>query len=60
MTDELKTLMADLDSAFFRYAHITGALELYMMVLENPKLQLAFGRVISGSEIECKRQEQQG
>lgn len=54
MTNELKTLMADLDSAFFRYAHITGALELYLMVLENPKLQLAFSRVISGSEIEWK------
>lgn len=54
MTDELKTLMADLDSAFFRYAHVTGALELYMMVLENPGLQLAFSKIISGLETEWK------
>lgn len=54
MTDELKTLLTDLDSAFFRYAHITGALELYMTVLENTSLQLAFSKVISGSETEWK------
>ena len=55
MTDELKTLMKDLDAAFFRYAHLTGALELYMMVLENPNLQKAFSKIISGSEIEWKQ-----
>jgi hypothetical protein len=54
MTDEFKTLTADLDSAFFRYAHITGALELYMMVLENPILQKSISSVTSGSEIEWK------
>jgi len=55
VTQELKTLMNDLDAAFFRYAHLTGALELYMMVLENTELQRAFSKVISGSEIEWKQ-----
>lgn len=55
MTEELETLMKDLDSAFFRYAHITGAIELYMMVLENPKFQQAFSKVISGSETKWKQ-----
>lgn len=55
MKEELETLTKDLDSAFFRYAHITGAIELYMMVLENPKLQQAFSKVISGSETEWKQ-----
>lgn len=54
MTDELRTLIEDLDSAFFRYAHISGSIELYMTVLENPNLQRAFSKVISGSEIEWK------
>lgn len=52
MTDELKALMRDLDSAFFRYAHITGAIELYMLVLENPNLQRAVSKVVSSSEID--------
>lgn len=55
MTDELGTLVEDLDSVFFRYAHLTGALELYMMVLENPNLQRAFSNVISGSETNWKQ-----
>lgn len=54
MTDELKALIEDLNAAFFRYAHITGALELYFRVLENPNLQRAFSKVVSGSEIEWK------
>lgn len=54
MTDELKALIEDLNAVFFRYAHITGALELYFMVLENPNLQRAFSKVVSGSEIEWK------
>lgn len=54
MTDEFKVLIADLDSAFFRYAHITRAFELYMMVLENPNLQRAFNKVIFGSESDWK------
>ncbi|RKY01900.1 MAG: hypothetical protein DRP54_02925 [Spirochaetes bacterium] len=55
MTRELKTLMKDLDAAFFRYAHLTGALELYIMVLENTELQRAFSKVITGSKIEWKQ-----
>lgn len=54
MTDELKALIEDLNAVFFRYAHITGVLELYFMVLENPNLQRAFSKVVSGSEIEWK------
>ncbi len=55
MTEEFKALIRGLDAAFFRYAHITGALELYMLTLENPNLQRAVSKVISGSEIEWKQ-----
>ena len=55
MTEEFNLLKRNLDSAFFRYAHITGALELYMSVLENPELQRAMSKVISGSETEWKQ-----
>jgi len=55
MTEELKTFSNELDSAFFRYAHITGALELYMVVLENTNLQRAFSKIISGSDTEWKQ-----
>lgn len=55
VTDELKALMRDLDIAFFRYAHITGAIELYMEVLENPNLQRAVSKVVSGSEVDWKQ-----
>ncbi len=55
MTNELKTLIEDLESALFRYAHITGALELYFMLLEDPALQRAISKVKSGSEIEWKQ-----
>lgn len=55
MTEEFKALIRGLDAAFFRYAHITGALELYMLTLENPNLQHAVSKVISGSEIEWKQ-----
>ena len=53
--DELRTLMKDLDAGFFKYAHLTGALELYMMVFEIPNLQQAFSRTISESEIVWKQ-----
>jgi hypothetical protein len=55
MTDELKALMRELNSAFFRYAHITGALEFYMLVLENSNLQRAISKLMSGSEIDWKQ-----
>lgn len=55
MTEEFKALIRGLDAAFFRYAHITGALELYMLALENPNLQRAVSKVIAGSEIEWKQ-----
>lgn len=44
----------DLDAAFFNYAHITGAVELYMQVLEAPSLQRAFSKTLAGQEIEWK------
>ena len=55
MTEEVNLLKRNLDSAFFRYAHITGAIELYTLVLENPELQRSMSRVISGSETEWKQ-----
>ncbi len=55
MTEEYNLLKRNLDSAFFRYAHITGAIELYMLVLENPGLQRAISKIISGSETEWKQ-----
>jgi len=54
MSKELKLLEHDLDATFFRYAHLTGAIELYMMVLQNRQLQKAFSKIVSGSEIEWK------
>jgi hypothetical protein len=55
MTEEFNLLKRNLDSAFFRYAHITGAIELYMSVLENPELQRAMSKFISGSETDWKQ-----
>lgn len=55
MTEEHKVMITELDLAFFRYAHITGPLEFYMMVLEKPELQHAISKVISGEEIEWKQ-----
>jgi len=54
MTKEFDLLKRNLDSAFFKYAHITRAIELYMLVLENPELQRCVSKVISGSETEWK------
>ncbi len=55
MTEELKAFARNLDSSLFRYAHITGALEFYMMTLENPKLQQAVSRIVSGSDTEWRQ-----
>lgn len=55
MTEEFITLTNELDSALFRYAHITGSLEFYMLVLENPSLQRVVSKVIPGSETEWKQ-----
>ena len=55
MTEEFNALVRNLDSSLFRYAHITGALEFYMLTLENPNLQRAASKVISGSEVEWKQ-----
>lgn len=55
MAEEFKTLTTELDSAFFRYAQITGSLEFYMSVLENSTLQRVVSKAISGSETEWKQ-----
>ncbi|MDO8544565.1 MAG: hypothetical protein Q7S40_29340 [Opitutaceae bacterium] len=54
MTTEYSSFERDLDAAFFNYAHLTGAVELYIQVLETPALQRAFSKTISGQEIEWK------
>jgi hypothetical protein len=41
MSVELDCFNTELADIFFGYAHITGAIELYMMALETKKLQLA-------------------
>lgn len=51
MTDDLKLLIQNMEPGFFRYAHITGALEFYMMVLEMPDLQ----KRLSATETEWKQ-----
>jgi len=55
MSEELEALMRQLDLVFFRYAHITGALELYMSVLENSSLQRCISEALSGTESEWKQ-----
>jgi hypothetical protein len=55
MTEEFTGLTNELDSALFRYAHLTGALEFYSLVLEKPNLQLAVSEIISGTETEWKQ-----
>lgn len=55
MTPELNSLRTELDSTFFRYAQITGAIEFYMLVLETPALQLAVSRTLTGTETEWKQ-----
>jgi hypothetical protein len=55
MTDELKHLIAELDGTLFRYAHLTGALELYILVLETPTLQRTISEAMSGEETEWKQ-----
>ena len=54
MTAEYDDFEHDLDAAFFNYAHISGAVELYMQVLEAPSLQRAFSKTLAGQEIEWK------
>ncbi|HUI31120.1 MAG TPA: hypothetical protein VLX91_12980 [Candidatus Acidoferrales bacterium] len=55
MNNELSTLYSDLASVFFRYAHISGALETYMTVLEDRDLQKAFSKIVLGTETEWKQ-----
>lgn len=55
MTEEFNTLARNLDSSLFRYAHISGALEFYMLTLENPNLQRAVSKILSGSDTEWRQ-----
>lgn len=55
MTEEFNALARNLDSSLFRYAHITGALEFYMLTLENSNLQRAVSKIISGSDTEWRQ-----
>lgn len=54
MTQELKELKNEIDATFFRYAHLSGALEFYMLILEKPNLQKNISKAISGTETEWK------
>lgn len=54
MTKEYGDFQHDLDAALFNYAHLSGAVELYMQVLETPALQRAFSKTLTGQEIEWK------
>jgi hypothetical protein len=54
MTTEFRSFQRDLAATFFHYAHISGAVELYMQVLETPALQKAFSKTMTGEEIEWK------
>jgi hypothetical protein len=55
MTAELPALYSDLASSFFRYAHISGALEVYMDVLLSRDLQKTYSRIMSGAEREWEQ-----
>ena len=55
MIKELEEFINEIDLAFFMYAHITGSVEFYMLVLEKPELQRVVSKVISGNEIEWKQ-----
>jgi len=54
MAAEYGDFERELDAAFFNYAHISGAVEMYMQFLESSALQRAFSKTISGKEIEWK------
>ena len=54
MTEELNLLKRNIGTAFFIYAHLTGAVELYMAVLQNPEIQRTISKTFSGSETEWK------
>lgn len=54
MKTEYEDFERNLDAALFNYAHISGAVEMYLQVLESSALQRAFSKTISGQEIEWK------
>ncbi len=54
MSKELEQFKSDLSEIFFSYAHITAAVELYMMVLEKKELQYAINESLFDSAKEWK------
>lgn len=54
MTIEYNTFEQDLEASFFHYAHLTGAVELYMMLLETPSLQRVFSKAMGCDDTDWK------
>lgn len=48
MTSERQLLDRQLESAVNRYAIVTGALELFFLIVESPRAQVALGNALSG------------
>ncbi len=55
MTSEFKIFIKDMDAAFFRYAHLSGAVEIYMLILESKDLQKSFSKILTNQETEWKK-----
>jgi hypothetical protein len=54
MSKELDHFKANIEDLFFGYAHITGAVEIYILALENKNLQSAFSKSLFNSNQEWK------
>jgi len=54
MTDEFKEFQQDIEASFFNYAHLTGAVETYILLLETPSLQRSFSKTMGGDETDWK------
>lgn len=54
MSNELEQFKSDLSEIFFSYAHITAAIELYMITLETTKIQCAISESLFDSGEEWK------
>ena len=54
MSIELDNFNSDLADIFFSYAHITGAIELYMTALDTKKLQIAISDSLFDDKQEWK------
>lgn len=54
MTDEFEAFQQDIDASLFYYAHLTGAVETYMLLLETPSIQRCFSKTMGGDETDWK------